>query len=153
MNDILEMKKYIFASLFINANRLQNACEKIQKEITMKQWLMLAIASTNNNEKNLTELAELMGCSRQNIKKLTKPLVDKGYIELSKGKYNSTNIKIKDKFNTYSEIMSGRHLETLRLLFFDFDENDLLNLYSCFSKLDKGLKRVENYGESLYETK
>ena len=51
MNDILEMKKYIFASLFINANRLQNACEKIQKEITMKQWLMLAIASTNNMKK------------------------------------------------------------------------------------------------------
>ena len=36
----------IFASIFIIQNRLQTACDKLDEEITMKQWLLLAMAGT-----------------------------------------------------------------------------------------------------------
>ncbi len=59
----------IFASIFIIQNRLQTACDKLDEEITMKQWLLLAMAGTTENPMSLTDLGRLMGCSRQNVKK------------------------------------------------------------------------------------
>ena len=65
-----KQEKGLFASLFILQNRLQTAGEKLQTEISMKQWLLLAMAECCPEPRTLTNIGELMGCSRQNIKKL-----------------------------------------------------------------------------------
>ena len=49
--ETLEKEQFIFANIFIISNRLKTACEKIQTDITMKQWLMLAISSSINEKK------------------------------------------------------------------------------------------------------
>ena len=62
----------LFCSIFIQQNRMQTACEKIQTDMSMKQWLMLAMLEQCPEPKTLTNVGKLMGCSRQNIIDLTK---------------------------------------------------------------------------------
>ncbi len=61
-------KQAIFASIFVMQNKLQTTCDKLDPELTMKQWLLLAIADSVDETLTLTKLGELMGCSRQNVK-------------------------------------------------------------------------------------
>ena len=77
----------IFASIFIIQNRLQTACDKLDEEITMKQWLLLAMAGTTENPMSLTDLGRLMGCSRQNVKKIAHSLEQKGFLRLERDVY------------------------------------------------------------------
>lgn len=147
----LEDKQIIFANIFIFYNRLQTACEKIQREITMKQWLMLAIASSIDGNKNLTKIGNLMGCSRQNIKKLANPLENKGFIVFEKRENNSLNIIITKKYYDYSKNMSSSHLRTLNLLFEKFNDEEIKEFMRYLKKLEDGLINVETYGETINE--
>lgn len=151
MQENIDSKQYIFASIFILANRLQTACEKIQKDITMKQWLMLALISKTNSKQNLSDIGKIMGCSRQNVKKLARPLQEKGYIEFVKGNNNSLNIITTDKFDQYSKSMANRHSKSLELLFDEFSNEDLANLAKYFDKFFLTIENVEAYGEEINE--
>ena len=44
------MERFIFASIFVHQNKIQTACDKLDSEITMKQWLLLAVVSTFEDE-------------------------------------------------------------------------------------------------------
>jgi len=77
-------KQAIFTSIFVLQNRLQTACERIQTEITMKQWLLLAMTGACADRPSLTNVGNLMGCSRQNTKKLALALERKGLLKFKK---------------------------------------------------------------------
>ena len=139
----------IFTCIFILQNRLQTAGEKIQTEITMKQWLLLAMAHTCPEPRTLTKVGELMGCSRQNVKKLALVLQNKGYLQLCEGHNNSLNIHFTDKMHEYMKGMTERHVNTLKLLFADFTEEEIQQMFSLMGKLCDGVERVEEYAEQL----
>lgn len=135
----------IFASVFILQNRLQTACEKIQTDISMKQWLLLAMVDFNTGQNTLTSIAELMGCSRQNIKQLAVSLEKKGYIDLIKGRNNAIHIQLKEKAYQYSKEMAEYHRNTLRLLFANFNDQEIQQLFDLYSKLYYGVSKIEEY--------
>ena len=66
----VENRKFIFASLFLLANKLQTVGDRWDETITFKQWLLLIIIQFKESYPTLTETAELIGTSRQNIKQL-----------------------------------------------------------------------------------
>ena len=129
----------IFASLFILQNRLQSAGEKIEEELTMKQWLLLAI----------TSIGAIMGCSRQNVKKLAAALESRGYLTIEDGAGNSVQLSLTDKAEQYGQTMQTRHATTLQLLFEDFDEQQIDDLFASITKLYRGVERVEAYASRL----
>ena len=90
-----------------------------------------------------------MGCSRQNIKKLALTLEKKGFVRLLLGANNSVCIELTDKVNTYAQEMGARHLQALTLLFADFSEEEIEQLFRLYSKLYAGVERVEQYAEDL----
>lgn len=141
--------KIIFSGIFTFQNRLQTACEKIQTELTIKQWLLLAIVSNTPEPQNLTNIGRIMGCSRQNIKKLALSLEEKSYINFIKGENNSLYIVLTEKFEKYSDQLAFRHSETLRLLFSKFNSKEINELFNLFYKLFLGLDEVEKFSEEL----
>lgn len=139
----------VFSSIFILQNRLQTAGEKIQTQISMKQWLLMAMTASCPEPRTLTSVGELMGCSRQNVKKLAAALERNGYVRLSRGDGNSVCIELTEKAGEYAAEMAERHGETLRLLFLDFSEEELEQLYRLYAKLYNGIERVEKYAKEL----
>ncbi len=139
----------IFSSIFILQNRMQTAGEKLQTEISMKQWLLLAMTECCPEPRTLTNVGNLMGCSRQNIKKLALALKKKGFVRLLLGGNNSVRIELTDKVNEYAVEMGERHLQSLKLLFADFSEEEIGQLFHLYAKLYAGMERVEKYAEEL----
>ncbi len=139
----------IFSSIFVFQNRMQTAGEKLQTQISMKQWLLLAMVDCCPEPRTLTNVGNLMGCSRQNIKKLALALEKKGFVRLLLGGNNSVCIELTDKVKQYTEEMGKRHLQSLKLLFEDFSENEIEQLFHLYSKLYVGIERVEKYAEEL----
>ncbi len=71
-------KKAIFSSLFIATNKLQTLFDNHIPQISLKQFMLLAIVQNSEEPLPFTQLGNILGCSRQNIKKLAQILVKKG---------------------------------------------------------------------------
>lgn len=139
----------IFSSIFILQNRMQTAGEKIQDQISMKQWLLLTMTECCPEPHTLTNLGTLMGCSRQNVKKLALALEKQGYVRFIFGDNNSVLVETTDKAAEYSHKMGKRHAQTLQLLFNNFTEEEIQQLFHLYSKLFMGVESVENYANEL----
>lgn len=149
----LQRRQGIFASIFILQNRLQTACDKLDPELSMKQWLLLAMAETKEEAMTLTELGALMGCSRQNVKKIAQTLEKKGFIKLEKKENDSRALCVlrDEKMKGYAEKVGAMQEEVLNLLFQEFSEGETEKLYQCTMKLYEGIMKVEKYVEECHE--
>lgn len=139
----------IFSSIFVMQNRMQTAGEKLQTEISMKQWLLLAMTECCPEPRTLTNIGNIMGCSRQNIKKLALALEKKGFVRLISGSNHSLCIELTDKAVNYAEKIGEIHLQSLKLLFEDFSEDEIKQLFLLYNKLYAGIERVEKYAEEV----
>ncbi|MGM9590950.1 MAG: hypothetical protein ACI3V0_12400 [Faecousia sp.] len=139
----------LFCSIFIQQNRMQTACEKIQTGMSMKQWLMLAMLEQCPEPKTLSNVGKLMGCSRQNIKKLAAALAQKGYLTMTEGANNAVCLEETEKVAAYSAQMDDRRSQVMQLLFADFSEEEISRFYSLHRKLYAGIQRVEEYAKTV----
>ena len=69
----------IFSSLFIIGNRLQTLFDNHITEISLKQFMLLSIIRNSKDQLTFTQLGKLLGCTRQNIKKLACVLEQRNY--------------------------------------------------------------------------
>ena len=139
----------IFSSIFVLQNRMQTAGEKLQTQISMKQWLLLAMTACCPEPRTLTNIGNLMGCSRQNVKKLALVLEKKGFVHLQLSSNNSVLVELTEDVQCYAEEIGERQMKALSLLFADFSEEEIKQLFFLYSKLYTGLERVENYAEEI----
>ena len=146
-NDTIQKEQALFASFFVIQNRLQTACEKVQTQISMRQWHLLAMTSICDKPKTLTNIGTLMGCSRQNVKNLATALETKGFIRFVYGANNSVQIEITETANNYLISMCERQNEILTRLFSLFSEKEISKFFNLQNKLLDGLEKVENYAD------
>lgn len=147
--DTTHRMQAIFSSIFVLQNRMQTAGEKLQTKISMKQWLLLAMTACCPEPRTLTNIGNLMGCSRQNVKKLALALEKKGFVHLQLSSNNSVLVELTEEVQRYTEEIGERQMKALSLLFSDFSEEEIEQLFFLYSKLYTGLERVENYAEEI----
>ena len=147
--DTTHRMQAIFSSIFVLQNRMQTAGEKLQTQISMKQWLLLAMTACCPEPRTLTNIGNLMGCSRQNVKKLALALEKKGFVHLQLSSNNSVLVELTEDVQRYAEEIGERQMKALSLLFSDFSEEEIEQLFFLYSKLYTGLERVENYAEEI----
>jgi len=133
----------VFASIFILQNRFQTTYGREHDDLTAKQWLMLSMIRLCPKPHTLTSIGSCMGCSRQNVKQLATALSTKGYVRLVPGYQNALIVKLTPKAKAYEKKMSKRHAEVLRLLFSDFNDEELIMLNQLYKKLYSGIERIE----------
>lgn len=137
----------IFSSIFVLENLLQNVGEKLQTEITMKQWLLLAMTEVCDKPCTLTNVGSLMGCSRQNVKKLATILEKKGFIRFIDGNNNSVQIELTNKVKEYGKELTPKHLTALKLLFSEFTTEEIDQLFIMYKKLYIGIEKMEEFAK------
>ena len=74
--------KAVFSTLFIAGNKLQTLFDSRIPEISLKQFMLLSVARQSHEPLTFTQLGNILGCSRQNIKKLADVLMKKGFITI-----------------------------------------------------------------------
>ncbi|WP_069997219.1 MarR family winged helix-turn-helix transcriptional regulator [Cellulosilyticum sp. I15G10I2] len=93
--DAPDKKEFIFGSIFLLANRLQVLGDRWDSDITMKQWfLIVMIAQFKESPPTLSEVAEFMGSSRQNVKQLALKLQKRNFLCIEKDAKDSRALRL-----------------------------------------------------------
>ena len=73
----------------------------------------------------------------------------KGFVHLQLSNNNSVLVELTEEVQRYTEEIGERQMKALSLLFSDFSEEEIEQLFFLYSKLYTGLERVENYAEEI----
>ncbi len=138
-------RKAVFSTLFIAGNRLQTLFDNHIPEVSLKQFMLLTVVRQSKEQLTFTQLGNLLGCSRQNIKKLADVLMKKGFITIQKSPHDTRAMCIcptekADAFfvNEFSEYQEG-----LKYLFEVYTDKEIETLFILLSKLYTGIENLE----------
>lgn len=141
----------IFSTLFIAGNKLQTIFDKEDKDITLKQFMLLTMVRRSGEELTFTQSGKLLGCSRQNIKKLAASLEEKGFVEIKQSQKDMRAAAIlpTDKLIPYFDKISAMHKQKLKTLFEEYTDSEIQMLFDLLMKLYKGIDRLEDSNEII----
>jgi len=152
MNE-LKQKAYIFATIFTLSNRLQTLGDEFDENFTTKQWLFILAVSRFKEPPTITEVANFIGYSRQNAKRIAADLQKAGHIILQKDENDARALRIiiNPECIEYFKKRDKREIEFLEQVFTGFDAELTNSMYKGFVKLDKNIKDMAQKKNLLYE--
>lgn len=137
--------KAVFSTLFIAGNRLQTIFDQHIPEVTLKQFMLLSIVRQSKEPLTLTKLGNLLGCSRQNIRKLADVLLKKGFINMRQNPSDPRAICISptEKVTAYFQEDFSKYQEQLKYLFEVYTDREIETLFVLLSRLYTGIENLE----------
>ena len=153
MNE-LEQKAYIFGTIFTLSNRLQVLGDEFDQNITTKQWLFIIGVSKFNEPPTISEVANFIGYSRQNAKRIAAVLHERGYVTIVKDRNDARALRIglTPKCTGHFEKRNQREIDFLEKIFTGFDAELTLSVYKGLINLEQNIKAMmmseENKSES-----
>lgn len=138
-------RKAIFSTLFIAGNKLQTLFDNHIPEVSLKQFMLLSIVRQSNGQLTFTQLGNMLGCSRQNIKKLADILMKKGFITIRQSPHDARAMCISptEKVNAYFQNEFSQYQEELKYLFEVYTDEEIKTLFTLLSKLYAGIENLE----------
>lgn len=145
--DELEQKAYIFGTIFTLSNKLQAIGDKFDKNITIKQWLLLVTVSKFQETPTISEAANYVGYSRQNAKRMAAALEERGFVTITKDKNDARALRIAltPKCQEYFAGREQRELEFLKELFLGFDAELTAGFYQGLTKLENNIETMMDH--------
>lgn len=144
--DELAQKASIFASIFTVSNKLQALGDRLDRQITIKQWLFLAAISNSAVEApSISEISALIGTSRQNVKKMAQLLEKQGFVNIRRDPGDARVLRVAQtaKCVEHFKARYNLELEFLEKLFSGFDEALLGGLRNGLIKLTDNISKME----------
>ncbi len=149
--DELERKAYIFASIFALSNKLQVLGDAFDKNITIKQWLFMVGVSKFSEPPTVSEVANFVGYSRQNAKRIASSLAGRGCVTITQDKNDARALRIAltPKCKAYFARRSSRELEFLDNIFTGFDTELIDGFHRGLSRLEENIETMMNSNETV----
>lgn len=137
--------KAIFSTLFIVTNRLQTLFDNNIPEISLKQFMLLTMIRQAKEQLTFTQLGKLLGCSRQNIKKLAYALENKGFVVIKQSETDmrASYIYPTEKLKTYFDTIFISYQKELKYLFEVYTPAEIEQLFHLMMKLYAGVDNIE----------
>lgn len=150
-NSTENQRKAIFSTLFIAANKLQTLFDNHIPELSLKQFMLLTLVRQSKQQLTFTQLGELMGCSRQNVKKLAEVLMKKGFVTIEQSPCDSRAMCIcpTDRVNDFFENDFSEYQEELKYLFEVYTDEEVEALFKLLSKLYAGIDNLEKKSKGI----
>ncbi|QUH27057.1 MarR family winged helix-turn-helix transcriptional regulator [Serpentinicella alkaliphila] len=148
----LYKQKQIFGGLFLISNKLQVILDKslAMHDMTAKQWFLTAVIEEFfESPPTLSEVAKIIGSSRQNIKQIALKLEEKGFLNLEKDEKDKRAIRLRLTNKSY-EFWKGLQDESnkfLEELFIDLNQEELNAMLIGIFKLSEKIKCLEDVEE------
>jgi DNA-binding MarR family transcriptional regulator len=144
----LEDKAYIFGTIFTLSNKLQILGDKLDAQLTLKQWLFLAgVLKCENEAPTLSAISARIGSSRQNVKKMALILEKQGFILMNKDDRDARMLRVSltDSCIEYLKQREKTELEFIEEVFYGFEPQELSALSAAIKKLEKNVNsKVRN---------
>lgn len=142
-----EKEEFIIGAISLLANGLTQFGDKVLTDITFKQWfLLMLISRMETEEKSINSIAEYVGTTRQNVKKMLTSLEAKGYVVMRRSKQDARALQVELTRKTYQlfedkDVPLACETNQLFRIFSDEEIGIFVNL------LQKMAKCLELYGE------
>ena len=138
-------RKAIFSTLFIAGNKLQTLFDAHIPEVSLKQFMLLSIVRQSKEQLTFTQLGDLLGCSRQNIKKIADVLAKKGFITIEQSPNDTRAMCIcpTEKANDFFLNDFSKYQEELKYLFEVYSDREIETLFILLSKLYAGIENLK----------
>lgn len=149
VRETIDEQKYIFGALFILANKLQVKGDQMLEDdgMTLRQWfLTVMILQFKDRPPTLTEVANLMGTSHQNVKQIAKKLEEKNFLTFIKDEKDGRILRLqltelsRNYWNKREQ--DGDHF--IEKLFEHVTDEEIKTIVAVFNKLFQSL---ENWQE------
>ena len=116
----------------------------------MKQFMLLSIVRQLPEQLTFTQLGDILGCSRQNIKKLADALEKKGFITIQQSSSDARAMCIcpAKKAEEYFQEEFSVYQKELKYLFEVYTEKELEQFFRLLMRLYAG---IENLQRSITE--
>lgn len=149
-----KQEKAVFSTLCISENRLQTIFDKSGSGITLKQFMLLTMVKQSEDRLTFTQLGKLLGCSRQNIKKLAAALEQKGFVTITHNADDkrASFVMPTDRLEEYFEQAAAIHGQKLSCLFQCYTDQEMEQLFTLLMKLYDGIDYLEAAEEMAAET-
>ena len=146
---VTDQQKAIFSTLFIAGNQLQTIFDSRIPALSLKQFMLLSVARQAGEPMTFTQLGALLGCSRQNIKKLAEALVKKGFVTIRRSARDGRALCVcpTEKADAYFQNDFARYQEELGYLFEVYTEEEVETLYAGIKHLEERIDYEENGGD------
>ena len=141
--------KAVFSTIFIVGNKLQTLFDARIPKLTLRQFMLLSIAGQAASPLTLTELGEVLGCSRQNVRKLAGALEAKGFAELRRSEEDARAVTLlpTEKAKAYIAEVFPEYASELGALFSVYDDAEEKALFELMMRLYAGLEKLAEAGE------
>ena len=138
-------RKAIFSTLFIAGNKLQTLFDNHIPKVSLKQFMLLSIVRQSKEQLTFTQLGNILGCSRQNIKKIADVLMKKGFITIQQSPHDirAMCICLTEKVNDFYANDFSEYQEKLKYLFEVYTDKEIETLFILLSKLYAGIENLE----------
>lgn len=138
-------EKAIFNTIFIVGNKLQTLFDQRIPGITLKQFMLLSIARQSAEPLTFTQTGELLGCSRQNVKKLAEILQEKGFVRIEQSPRDPRAMCLRPtpRAEAFFNEDFARCRQELRYLFEVYSEEETETLFALMAKLYAGIENLE----------
>ncbi|NMC60354.1 MAG: MarR family transcriptional regulator [Candidatus Methanofastidiosa archaeon] len=143
----------IFGKLFFLANRLEYLGDKNLREdgLTTKQWQLIAVTGKYfTYPPSVSEVADVLSTTHQNIKQIALKLQEKGFISIEKDENDKRILRLKltEKNRKYWESKSNEEIAFISPLFEGMSDQEINNLYNLLNKIQKNIDSKYNMAKS-----
>lgn len=131
----------IYGLIFTISNRLQTIGDSLVDDITMKQNFMMIVLSLQDNPPMLKEMADLIGCSYQNVKVMGEALKRNGYLTMEKDRTDNRKLILKStgKLEKMGDNMKEAREEFMKDFYRGISEEDLKITLKTLLKMNENL--------------
>lgn len=141
-----DTEEFVIGAISLLANRLNRFGEALHPDITSKQWSLLTMISRmDENEKRVRDIADYMGSSRQNVKKMLSSLEAKGFVtcEQSEKDGRALTVELTEKTHRYLRENEKDVAGQTNDLFAALSNAELNNLAFSLQKLSDSLDKID----------
>ncbi|HAF85906.1 MAG TPA: MarR family transcriptional regulator [Sphaerochaeta sp.] len=146
IQDTKVLQAYLFGSFFTLSNRLQVVGDGLDEQMTLKQWLLIAVLIRSEEEKlSVSELAQRMGSSRQNVMKMAQLLEKQGFLAIEKREDDKRFLEVSVTSRCLEHCKSRESKEEafIETLFSGFSEEELRKFSQSLAKVSGNIVRLE----------
>lgn len=131
----------IYGMLFSLSNRIQTIGDKEFTDITMKQHFLMVALEIFENPPTLKEMAELIGCSYQNVKRMAEHLQKKEYLNIIQDCNDKRKLLLLStgKLEKMADSNREKTIDFMSQLYKNIPREDLVTTLNTLMKMDQNI--------------
>lgn len=140
----INRRHYLFALLTAFANRMQAVGDAVFEEVTWKQWFALLGVSAFEGEPSISQVADLIGTSHQNVKQLLLRLQKAGFVRLAKDAADQRRVMVSftERMAPFEQKYRADSAEFLTQMYQGISDQQVAQTLATLQRMDQNLRRV-----------